>query len=104
MGTYYHPGYSNITLEVAGPVMGKGCAKRLVGSRLDATWKMDLDGHLASSDHWLIYFDMHDVKTNMLSEFAGAQFKIGPDGRVQSLGVEFRYPAENLLEGLIWFA
>jgi hypothetical protein len=77
-GTYYHPGYRNITL-----VLKKG---KLHCDRDDASWKVVFDLEHVSGENFIAYIDSATAPGLVFKEAAASEFVIGSDGVVSKFG------------------
>jgi Domain of unknown function (DUF3471) len=104
-GTYFHPGYLSMTLQVADSetVMGKPKIK-LTARRANATWPIECQFEHVSGEYWLMTYRLiHNPGAPGTRGFAPVQFKLGSDGKVSSMGIEWRADFSDVVEGLIWF-
>lgn len=104
-GTYFHPGYLSMALEAAG---SKSAAEdprvELTARRSDATWPIECELEHVSGEYWLMkYSFIHNRSVAGLQGFVSVQFKLGPDGKVASMGIDWRSFLSESVEGLIWF-
>ncbi|KND87177.1 D-aminopeptidase [Tolypocladium ophioglossoides CBS 100239] len=87
-GTYYDPGYKNITLRVKSHA--KDSTKQvLTGFRENDTWPISFDLHHVSGDWWIMYLETPQNPTIYFRRYAQAEFKIGVDGAPAALQVQF---------------
>jgi hypothetical protein len=93
-GTYFHPGYLNITIELS------DVKERLQAVRKDFVWPMTFDFVRVSGDYWVVYIDMLETPNQLNGQLAKAEFRIGARGKVDELVVEF---LEDGSEGLVTF-
>ena len=104
IGTYFHPGYLNVTLELATDADKVEEPKiELVAHRDQASWKDVLRFAPISGEYWMVYASMFGGRGTFTKWFSPAHFKIGADGKVASLGIEFRDISGSQSNGLIWF-
>lgn len=102
-GTYFHPAYVNITLELATDATRAGKPEiELVANRNLTSWKDFCSFEHVSGEHWMMYSDSAASPSSFMKEYAPAQFTIGSNGKVKSLGIEWRDLVGNV-DGLIWF-
>ncbi|PSR76999.1 hypothetical protein BD289DRAFT_456821 [Coniella lustricola] len=108
-GTYFHPGYLNFTVQLAGDMDKKHILRdniTLAAIRADATWpSMNLFEHV-SGEYWMMYQYYLGSPQGPTQEYAPAQFEIGPDGRVARMGITWLAVSpgkEDTVEGLVWF-
>lgn len=100
-GTYFHPGYMNLTIQVVESEANGKPGKTLYAERPDATWMMTYDFQHVSSEYWMVYLGLIHERSGNMREYAPAQFKIGPSGKVT--GLEIGYRSDGALEGNILF-
>lgn len=105
-GTYSHPAYQNITVELASPRQSGTNPKHgqtkieLQAVRSDVVWQMTFDFAHVSGEFWLIYIDMLKTPNGLMSQHAKAEFRVGPGGEATQLVIEFM---EEGSEGTIVF-
>lgn len=103
-GTFFHPAYHNITIELAptssakAPEYRKKCELRAIRGEGQFVWPMIFDFEHVSAEFWIIYIDHLKTPNGLGVQFAKAEFKIGPTGRAEQLVVEF---FEEGTEGVI---
>lgn len=105
-GTYFHPGYLNFTLELAEPGKTKRAGAALAAKRPDATWPTYNEFVHVSGEYWMLYLYTLDAPAGVANkEYAPAQFRVGPGGKADALGITFISvePSQDTVEGLIWF-
>ena len=100
-GTYFHPGYGNMTLKVARPArdipVAEGVEKVLhVDLEKELTYALDWE-HV-SGLHFIIWLNLED-RTPMLRDAVPGEFVLGSDGKVVRLGAAI----EPTLDQKIWF-
>lgn len=96
-GTYFHPGYLNMTITTN----DEGEEGRLLRAvREDFVWQMTFDFVHASGEYWAVLIDMKDSPNRLNGQVAKAEFRVGPDGKVSALVAEF---LEEGSEGIITF-
>ncbi|KAL5592489.1 hypothetical protein FOBRF1_013515 [Fusarium oxysporum] len=100
-GIYYGPGYGQITLREE-PHPDRSDEKILVADRQDMTWKYQMRLHHVSGDFWIIYLPLLENPGYMI-EFVAGEFKIGSNGRVIGLEVDWVYRAADEIEGKVLF-
>jgi hypothetical protein len=93
--TYYHPGYRNITIELA-----PSSSTRLSFTRTDSTWKYHAELEHVSGDFFLGQLDMLNAPNIMFREAFPAEFRLGPDAKVTMFGALLE-PAMG--DEKIWF-
>lgn len=82
-GTYYHPAYHNITLELGQTAGG------LRAAHDDFVWQMMYDFQHVSGEFWVVYMESKNSPSMVLAATSRAEFRIGADGRAEELLVEF---------------
>ena len=103
-GTYYHPGYQHVTLELAESTLYRSRGRTTLAADLpDLSWKTSMNFDHVSGEFWVVYLNSSTVRNGLMDEAVPGRFHIGPDGRVAALEVEVRYMAEGSVEGLIRF-
>lgn len=83
-GRYYDPGYKTIELRAA----DKQGEEVLVAEREDASWTIHMRLHHVSGAWWIMYA-LEMGSPNLFRETEQVEFKIGHDGRVTALEVDF---------------
>lgn len=102
-GTYYHPAYLNFTL--AAPALAAKNA--LVANRSDTTWPTINHFEHVSGEYWIMFqrYAFGD-RNGPMREYAPVQFRTGPDGKVDAMGVTWlsiSVVGKDTVEGLVWF-
>jgi hypothetical protein len=92
-GTYFHPAYNNITLEIKNSV--------LYANRSDATLKLEFNLEHVSGDYFMAYADSTEAPGTAFKIAAPAEFKVGPEGTSMKFGLAAE-PAMGQ-NGRIWF-
>ncbi|KAK0617098.1 beta-lactamase/transpeptidase-like protein [Immersiella caudata] len=101
-GRYYHPGYQNLTLEL-GEKDENGKAT-LKADRTDFTWQTSARFEHVTGEYWIMYSWIARAPGEMLFlDVAVVEFKIGVDGRVSKVGVEWRDTSSGVVDGMIWY-
>lgn len=93
-GTYFHPGYRHINVELS-HIDGQ-----LRALRKDVAWQMKFDFVHVSSEYWVIYIDMLNSPNLLNGQVAKAEFRVSVNGKVDELVVEFM---EDGSEGVVTF-
>ncbi|KAK3945584.1 penicillin-binding protein 4 [Diplogelasinospora grovesii] len=97
-GTYYHPGYQNLTLT-----LGED-GKTLRSERSEFTWQNKVELEHVSGEYWVLYSTSLKAPGNMaIDGIAAVEFRIGVDGRVSKVGIEWRDTASGVVDGWIWY-
>ena len=78
-GTYYNPGYHNMTLTLKDD--------QLFVNRSDHAWKVSVDLEHVSGDHFMAYVDSLTAPGLIFKEAVPAEFKVGGDGVSTSFGI-----------------
>ncbi|KAK7943183.1 uncharacterized protein PG986_012296 [Apiospora aurea] len=102
-GTYYHPAYQNLTVEVdeatsSGP--RQSSEPQLKGTRPNAVWDVSYKFEHVSGEFWAIFMDMAKSPNWLSGQVAKAEFRLGPDGWPDKLVVEYM---EDGTEGVITY-
>lgn len=92
-GTYFHPAYRNLTIDLSD-------ASKQLRAVQDSVWQMIFDFVHVSGEFWIIYVDMKNAPNLLSGQVARAEFRIGATGKVDKLMVEFM---EEGSEGIITF-
>jgi hypothetical protein len=102
-GHYYHPGYQNLTLEL-GEARRGGKAATLKADRTDFTWQMTAEFEHVSGEYWIMRSGLAKAPgERLLVDIGAVEFKIGVDGRVSQVGVEWRDTLSEVVDGTIWY-
>ena len=102
-GRYYHPAYLNMTLEL-GEVDRNSGAFTLKADRTSFTWQTLAEFKHVSGEYWIMYSRLaHAPGSRVLEDMAAVEFRIGVDGEISSLGVEWRDTFGNAVDGWIWY-
>ena len=96
-GTYFHPGYQNLTLTLQGSAKKE---PKLVAEFVDATWPTTCDVAHVSGEHWLAYCGM---VPHIPQDYAGAHSEIGPNGKVEAFVLDLLGLNDGNAEGSIRF-
>ncbi|KAI1078880.1 beta-lactamase/transpeptidase-like protein [Whalleya microplaca] len=108
LGTYFHPAYRNVKIELintGGQKDGSGKATsppkpELKAIRSDFEWQMIFKFQHVSGEFWAVIIDMLNTPNRLNGQLARAEFKIGVRGKVDALEMEF---LEDGSEGFILF-
>ncbi|RGP78637.1 penicillin-binding [Fusarium longipes] len=100
-GTYDGPGYGKITLRKE-PHPDRPDERILVADRPDMTWKYQMRLHHVSGDFWIIYLPLLE-NPGYVIEFVAGEFKMGSNGRVMGLEVDWVYRGADQIEGKVLF-
>jgi hypothetical protein len=92
-GTYFNPGYNNITIEIKDGA--------LYANRSDATLKVELTLEHISGDYFMAYADSTEAPGLPFKVAAPAEFEISPEGISKTLGLAAE--PEMGKDGRIWF-
>jgi hypothetical protein len=92
-GTYFHPAYNNITLELKDDA--------LYSNRQDATLKLEFRLEHISGDYFMAYADSTEAPGSVFKAAAPAEFKVSSDGISKTLGLAAE--PEMGPQGRIWF-
>ncbi|CAK7271858.1 hypothetical protein SEPCBS119000_004822 [Sporothrix epigloea] len=115
-GTYHHPAYQNMTVQLANDSItdnydasrwtnskDKDYGVTFIAERRDHTWPTLCEFVHISSEHWLVYTDMLYEKSGNFKSYARATFDVGADGRVHTLVVELWNADDDSIEAVIPF-
>lgn len=104
-GLYYHPGYQYlnvvVTDESQGTVLSASPVPQLHAEQPDTDFPFKCDFVHVSGENWILYVDLMDAPTLTVRNFAAVEFRIGSDGEVESMGVEWRQ--RNGVDACIWY-
>lgn len=104
-GLYYHPGYKYLKVVTTdgkkGKVLNTRADAQLHAEQQDNNFRIKCDFVHVSGEKWIMYVDLMDAPTLTMHDFAAAEFRIGVDGEVESMGIEWR--ARNDVDGWIWY-
>ncbi|KAE9377060.1 putative penicillin-binding protein [Stipitochalara longipes BDJ] len=92
-GTYFHPAYNNITLEIKNGT--------LYANRLDATLKLEFNLDHISGDYFIAYADSTEAPGTAFRAAVPAEFKVSADGISKAFGLAAE--PEMGPNGRIWF-
>jgi len=92
-GTYFHPAYNNITLEIKN--------EALYANRSDATLKLEFTLEHISGDYFMAYGDSTEAPGTAFKAAAPAEFKVSADGISKTFGLAAE--PEMGPNGRIWF-
>jgi len=98
-GTYFHPGYQNLTLTLQGSEDEKE-GPRLVAKFVGASWRTTCDVAHVSGEHWLAYCEM---PLQSFRDYAAARSEIGANGAVEAIVLDLRGINDEASEGSIRF-
>lgn len=102
-GTYYHPGYQNITLEVVdSSTPTQRPSIRLKATRADQVLASSYEFEHVSGEYWVVYYYLIQTPHGSI-EFGPVEFHIGPNGKVVSMGLELGSKPKGQGEGWILF-
>ncbi|KAK8053488.1 beta-lactamase/transpeptidase-like protein, partial [Apiospora saccharicola] len=102
-GTYYHPAYQNLTVEVDEGTSSSSrqpSKPQLKGSRANAVWENSYEFEHVSGEFWAIFLDMKKSPNWLSGQVAKAEFRLGPDGWPDELVIEYM---EDGSEGVITY-
>ncbi len=107
-GTYHHPAYQNMTVELVDSSCGPSKRSSSYNATFTAerrayTWPTLCEFVHVSGEHWLLYTDMLYERSGNFKSYARARFDIGTDGRPRTLVVEFWNADDDSVEGVIPF-
>ncbi|KAK8069331.1 hypothetical protein PG994_005947 [Apiospora phragmitis] len=102
-GTYYHPAYQNLTVEVdEGTSSGsrQSSKPQLKASRANAVWEVSYEFEHVSGEYWAVFIDLKNTPNWLSGQVAKAEFRLGPDGWADELVIEYM---EDGTEGVITY-
>lgn len=102
VGTYYDPGYGNITLREE-PHPDKPGENILVADRLETTWRYSMHFHHVTGNYWIVYLPTVIFSGVKFDEFVGAEFQLGPDGKPLGVEVTWENQLDRIYEGKVFF-
>ncbi|KAK0628928.1 beta-lactamase/transpeptidase-like protein [Bombardia bombarda] len=105
-GTYYHPGYKNVTIELAEEVDGNDNKIKLVADHLDFTWQLLLEFEHISCEHWIMWAKRAGTelpKGLKPIQYAAVEFRAGVDKQAGRLGIEWSNTNSETGNGWIWY-
>lgn len=102
VGTYYDPGYGNITLREE-PHPDKPGENILVVDRLETTMRYSMHFHHVTGNYWIVYFHTVIFSGVKFDEFVGAEFQLGPDGKPSGVEVTLESQLDGIYEGKVFF-
>lgn len=108
-GTYHHPAYQNLTVELVDKNYGTNNDTNnnynvtFTAERLNHTWPTLCEFVHISGEHWLLYTDMLYERSGNFKSYGRAWFHVGADGKAHTLVVEFWDAADDTVEGVIPF-
>jgi hypothetical protein len=92
-----------LTLAEATKLDRKG-HKTLISDHADFTWQLNIEFEHVSGEYWVLYAEMMKLPgTRVMQEYAAAEFRLGADGKINKLGVEWRDVASGVIDGWIWY-
>lgn len=104
-GLYYHPGYQYLNVVVTdqsqGAVLSASPVPPLHAEQPDTDFRIKCNFVHVSGENWVMYVDLMDAPTLTMHGFAAVEFRIGSDGEVESMGVEWRQ--RNGVDACIWY-
>lgn len=106
MGTYNHPAYRNVTIELADGGSSNSGSERgkkrgeLKAVRDDMEWQMTFEFRHVSGEFWAVVIDFLNTPNMLNGQLARAEFAVGVTGAVDELRMEF---LEEGSEGVIVF-
>lgn len=102
-GTYYDPGYKNITLRVETDP-GTSDQEILVGDHHDSTWQISTRLYHVTGSWWILYADRAVKNCSKFSqEWQRIEFKIGPNGKPSALVVQQWDRIASMYQGAVDF-
>ncbi|PNP40886.1 hypothetical protein TGAM01_v201003 [Trichoderma gamsii] len=101
-GTYYDPGYGNITLREE-PHPDKLGESILVAHRPETTWNYSMRFNHVTSDYWIVYLPASIWSGLRFEEFVAAEFKLGADGKASGVEITWENRMDAMYEGKLLF-
>lgn len=101
-GTYYDPGYGNITLREE-PHPDKLSENILVADRPETTWNYSMHFHHVTGDYWIVYLSSSIWSGLKFKEFVAAEFKLGADGKASGVEITWETRMDAMYEGKALF-
>jgi len=102
-GRYHHPGYQNLTLELD-EASKDGNATSLRADRTDFTWQIIADFKHVSGEYWIMYSRLAKAPgARVFLDTSAVEFKLGVDGRVSKVGIEYGDTLSGVVDGVIWY-
>lgn len=102
VGTYYDPGYGNITLREE-PHPDKPGEKILVANLPESTWKYSMHFHHVTGDYWIVYLPWSVFSGVKFEEIVSGEFKLGADGKVSGIEVIWENRLDAMFEGKVFY-
>lgn len=104
IGTYNHPAYQNITVELAvDDSRLKAPQRRPLKAVRDGTvWPSTWEFEHVSSEYWVVYTTPLNIPIQSYATFIKAEFRVGASGKADQLLVEFASSGDGS-EGVITF-
>ncbi|KAH8897521.1 beta-lactamase/transpeptidase-like protein [Thozetella sp. PMI_491] len=101
-GTYFHPGWRNIIISTDGPNAGRRPKAKLIADRDDATWRITGELEHVTGEFWVMYSYFKTLPVSPM-DYSPVEFKIGSDGKVSGLALEFGGEPMGQGEGVFTF-
>ncbi len=101
-GTYYHPGFLNMTIDMADPSKTKMPNIGLTAQRPEFSFASTNEFEHVSGEYWVVYSYFTKAPNSEL-DFGSVYFSLGSDGKVASVGIEWGSRPSGEGEGLILF-
>ncbi|KAK1827699.1 beta-lactamase/transpeptidase-like protein [Podospora conica] len=98
VGRYFHPGYQNMVVELGAE---KGTLK---ADRSDFTWQLTAEFKHVSGEYWVMCARLAKAPNAIVFvDIAAVEFRVGINGKVESMGVEWRDTWTEGIEELVWY-
>lgn len=98
-GTYFHPGYQYMRMELVDDPKKPGI--KLAADRSEFSWKDTCEFAHVSAESWVMY-ELEAAAPNQPAKgFAGVEFKVGASGNVTAMGIGWR--SDGSPDGWIWY-
>ncbi len=102
-GTYFHPGYRNISIQSVGSASLRRHRAQLSSMREDFTWAEAGEFEHVSGEYWIMYTSYIHVPVDSQSGFSPVEFKLGADGKVVAVEIDVGGHDTRRGEGVILF-
>lgn len=98
VGRYFHPGYQKMVVELGAE------AGTLKADRRDFTWQLTAEFKHVSGEFWVMCARSAKAPNAVVFvDIAAVEFKVGINGKVESMSVEWRDTWGQGIEELVWY-
>jgi len=98
VGRYCHPGYQHMVVELGAE---KGTLK---ADRRDFTWQLTAEFKHVSGEFWVMCARSAKAPNAIVFvDIAAVEFRVGINGKVESMSVEWRDTWGQGIEELVWY-